>query len=60
MTKEEHRQRHLELHQAFDELLADWIGHQPIDSRKGISNTTIAELMRWSHEQCIEPTNLPD
>jgi hypothetical protein len=29
MTDEEHKQRHIELHRAFDELLADWLRHDP-------------------------------
>jgi hypothetical protein len=59
MTEEEHRARHQELHQALDELLADWIGHQSIDYGKVLSDTTLMELMRWSHEQTINPTPLP-
>jgi hypothetical protein len=53
ITTEEHRQRHIELHHAFDELLADWLTHHP---RKLLGETTILELMRWSHEQTKEPT----
>ena|SRR5215475_5129837 len=91
MTKDEHRQRHIELHQALeelvaeigteitliqmigasaaysperhqaiDELLADWIGHEmgyPSDKR--LSNTTVGELVEWSAQQAKEPVNLP-
>lgn len=60
-TKEEHRQRHLELHRALDELAADWaLHHVKAAPRYGeqlklFSNTTIEELMAWSHQQTIEP-----
>jgi len=54
MTHEEHRQRHLELHEALDELVADFIEH----SKPGEgfpSKTTVLELMKWSHLQVIDP-----
>ena len=54
----DHRKRHIELHHALDELVADWIGHH-MHGDKGISNTPIIELMRWSHEQTIKPILLP-
>jgi len=53
MTKEEYLERHRELHRALDELAADWAAHQPLG--KMFSNSTIMELMRWSHEQTQEP-----
>ena len=51
---EEHRQRHVELHKNLDELVADWIIHNP---GKFPSSTTILELIRWSHQQTIVPTD---
>jgi hypothetical protein len=57
MTDEEHRARHLELHQALDELAADWVAHQP--PGKVFSNSTIMELMEWSFEQTQAPTRDP-
>ncbi len=43
----EHRKRHEQLHKALDELVADYIGET-----KGLpSNTTILELINWSHEK---------
>ncbi len=51
MNKAEHKARHVELHQKFDELLADWIkntGGLP-------SKTNLVEFMQWSHKQTIEP-----
>jgi hypothetical protein len=50
---ERHRQRHVELHQALDELAADWVVHQP--RGKVFSNSSIMELIQWSHVQTIEP-----
>lgn len=54
MTSEEHKQRHIELHRYFDELLADWINHT-----NGLPSTaTVLDLMEWSHSQTIEPTGI--
>jgi hypothetical protein len=52
MTKEEHRKRHIELHNALDELIADFITHTDILPSK----TTLTELMEWSNRQTIDPT----
>lgn len=53
-TKKEHKERHVELHKALDELLADWISH----TGKLPSKTPITELMAWSHQQTLSPTEL--
>ena len=53
MTPEEHKQRHIELHQALDQLLADWVQHHPMQA---LSNLTVPELMKWSFEQRENPT----
>jgi len=55
-TIDEHRGVHESLHAALDELIADYFAHQPIRRRKSLSNTTLFELMKWSHEQTIKPT----
>jgi hypothetical protein len=47
-----HKARHLKLHHALDELIADFILH--VD--KWPSETTLFELMQWSYQQTIEPT----
>ena len=52
LTHDEHRQRHVELHKALDELIADFLFHV---RRKLPDDTTIMELMIWSHQQTIEP-----
>ena len=54
MTHEEHQQRHVELHKAFDELLADWTIHD----RNAHLTSTIEELMKWSYEQTQNPTDM--
>jgi hypothetical protein len=56
LTTDEHRTRHLELHDAIDELLADYLLHHPgsLPSRIGV-----IELMSWSHEQTIDPCPYP-
>ena len=51
VPKEEHIERHIQLHKSLDELIADFIGH----TGKLPSKTTILELMQWSFEQTINP-----
>jgi hypothetical protein len=53
MNESEHRLRHIQLHQALDELVADFLTHNP-DKRP--STATIMELIKWSHEQTQNPT----
>ena len=52
MNLEDHKARHVELHQKFDELLADFIAH----TGDLPSQTSVMEFMTWSHEQTLEPT----
>ena len=52
MTKEEHIKRHLELHKSLDELTADLI----TQTKRNLTDTTIMELMEWSYQQTINPT----
>lgn len=52
MTNEEHKQRHVELHKKFDELLADFIGH----TGRLPSETNLIEFMNWSYRQTLDPT----
>ena len=52
MAFEEHRIRHIKLHEALNELVADWIGHTTSMPSTG----TVMDLMKWSHEQTINPT----
>lgn len=53
ITSPEHKARHVELHKSLDELLADFIRHNP---GKYPSETTILEFLRWSNEQTTNPT----
>lgn len=54
-TPQEHRARHVELHKMFDELAADFIAQ----TGKMPSYSSIMELMKWSYEQTVAPTDLP-
>lgn len=51
MTKEEHIERHKELHKYLDELCADFFVH----TSKLFSKTPISELMSWSYKQTTDP-----
>ena len=52
MEIKEHIKRHKKLHEGLDELVADWIIH----NKKGLSEGTIIELIKWSYSQTINPT----
>jgi hypothetical protein len=52
MTHDEHKARHKALHEAFDELVADYLRWNP---DKTPSTTTCMDLMIWSHEQTRQP-----
>jgi hypothetical protein len=60
MTFQEHRQRHIELHRALDELYADFLSH---NLRPGHSANffpvTMDRLMEWSYRQTQSPDELP-
>lgn len=53
LSVSEHQARHQELHQALDELLADWASHHP---GRRITTLTCEELMGWSCDQQHRPT----
>jgi len=64
VTKETHRLRHVALHRMLDELVADFLRHgvrfdlnKPMAPCPLPSNTTVADLMAWSHQQTIEPAH---
>ena len=52
LTFQTHRLRHEKLHNHLDELLADWITH----TGKRPSESTVRELLEWSFQQTIQPT----
>ena len=52
LTFEEHRARHVQLHKYLDELVADFLTHNP--SRLP-SKTTLMEFMQWTYQQTINP-----
>lgn len=53
LARAEHRARHQHLHDALDELVADYIRHTK-DCRP--STSSILELMQWSVQQVRMPT----
>ena len=55
MTAQEHREKHKELHKALDELAADYMS----ETEKLPSETTVMELMQWSHEQTQNAKAVP-
>lgn len=56
LTEEEHKKRHIELHKAFDELLADYL-----DCNRGMGlESTLYDLAKWSHRQCTNPDKSPN
>ncbi len=57
MTTEEHKQRHVELHQSLDELFADYIVHHPDEVT--YVNMPLSKLLAWASEQKENPTPLP-
>jgi len=52
VSRDKHRMRHVELHRALDELLADFAR-----TRKGtILDRQISELLAWSYQETKSPT----
>ena len=54
MDKDEHIRRHKLLHKMLDELVADWINQTNCLP----SQNSVMDLMQWSHQQTIEPTEI--
>ena len=52
MTIMHHRNRHILLHRHLDEVLADFMN----TTHKLPSDTTVTELVEWSHKETINPT----
>lgn len=52
-TPEGHRQRHVELHKAMDELLADYMRNHR--DQQSFLDMPFRQLMEWSHRQTIQP-----
>jgi hypothetical protein len=52
---EQHRARHATLHNALDELVADFLKHH---RDRLPSATTVTELIQWSHTQTVDPTEI--
>lgn len=50
-----HKRKHKQLHKALDELVGDFVYHNP---RKLPTRTTVFELMQWSKNQTEQPTGV--
>ena len=57
MNPEQHRQRHVELHRALDQLFADYIQHHP--KQHDYLGTPLRDFIEWSYAQTITPDELP-
>lgn len=55
MTKQEHIEVHKKLHASLDQLVADAI--QEGNGGFSPSRMTVMELITWSHQQTIEPSD---
>jgi len=53
MNDIEHRARHLKLHEALHELVADWIIHREEGQR--LSTLSLLHFIEWSAQQCSSP-----
>jgi hypothetical protein len=53
VTPEEHKQKHVELYRAFDELLADFIRNDK--QMRKLSQIDVLTLMMWAVRQNREP-----
>ncbi len=56
MTREEHKQKHIELHKGLDELFADYINHHPDES--SFLKMPLEKLITWAYEQTINTTEI--
>jgi len=56
MTKQEHKDRHMQLHKSLDELAADYMNI----TGKLMSQTTVMDLCTWSYEQTKNPATVND
>ena len=54
MTESEHKQKHIELHKALDELFADFITHH--SGCSAFTQMPVITLITWSAEQTENPT----
>jgi hypothetical protein len=55
MNFAEHKKRHQSLHNSLDELVADYLNHNIC---KIPSQTVLTDLMKWSYNQTLDPTEL--
>jgi hypothetical protein len=58
MTPEQHQAEHVRLHRAVDELLACYLTETRRDSGRGSVHNTILQLLTWSHEKTMQPSDV--
>ena len=51
INKEDHKKRHIELHESLDELVSDFINH----TESMPTETTVLDLLKWAYLQTINP-----
>ena len=54
LDHEQHRLRHVRLHEALDELFADYITHHATQTQ--FTKMPLLQLLTWSKEQAENPT----
>ena len=57
MTKEEHRLKHVELHQSLDLLFADYILHH--QHQGSFMSMPFQQFLEWSYSQTVNPDPTP-
>ena len=55
ILKQAHKETHLELHDKFSELVADYTSH----TSHPLGKTTVLELLDWSCDQSRNPSPTP-
>lgn len=56
MNRELHRARHVQLHQALDELVTDYFRHHPNAQPETVM---VATLLTWASQQTAIPADPP-
>lgn len=53
--EQEHRVHHVQLHEALEMLVSDYLAHHPT---RVMASVSVLELFDWSNQQTIEPVEL--
>ncbi len=54
----DHKTFHQVIHKAVDELVADWVYHQPVKSGVMLSRYSVVDLMAWSDNETQQTTDV--